>query len=204
MFRQLFLKKKQSLQLGCALLIALLTFIIPTVSASAHTVAVKRAAGEIAPQCVIFFEEVTNTENEIAILTAELNGADFSERSVIAHEILQQTTLESQESAKLNACVAANPGLPPLSATLTGTITFIVSADGLQEHTAPISLGIVFSAFRDQVNFSFPSVNVPGFPVTESALAAGTGTFNKTSGAMTEPAELLFAINVFGATNSTG
>lgn len=205
MVRQLFLKKKSSLQVGVAILIALLTFIVPTMSASAQTVAVKQTA-EIAPQCEIFQQEVTATENEIAILTTELNGADFSERSFIAREIRQQTTLENQELAKLNACVTANPGLPPLNATLTGTITFIISADGLQEHTAPLSMGITFSPFRDQVNFSLPSVDVPGLPVsaTESTVSAGTGTFNKTSGAITEATELLFTIHNPLAQNSTG
>jgi hypothetical protein len=206
MFYQWFLQKKHALQLGTALLIALLAFVVPTVSASAQTITANTPA-EIAPQCVVFQEEVSQTESVIASLTAELNGADFSERSVIAREIEQDTTLENKELAELNACVAANPGLPPLSATLTGTFsvgTNFLGSNIHQEHTIPISIGIVFSAFRDQVTVSIPSESVPGFPVsvTESVNSTGTGTFNKTTGAMTVPTNLNFSGGILGSSSA--
>jgi hypothetical protein len=205
MFRQLFLKKKYSLQLGFAILIALLTFVGTTMSASARTLSATQAS-EIAPQCEVFEQNLLNIENTIAILTNELNKADFSERSVIAHEILQETNLENQQRAKLNACIAADPGLPPLSTTLTGTITFATNFNGsdFQEHATPIQIGIVFSAFRDQVIFSFPSVNVPGFPisVTESVVSENTGTFSETTGAISVATELQFSAGVFGSSTA--
>ena len=200
MFHQLFLKKKPFLQLGFALLIALLTFVVPTMSVSAQ-------AFELPPQCESLQQEVWSTQSVIASLTNELNEADFSEKSVIAKEIHQETILEDQEIAKLNACVAANPGLPPLNATLTGTFSVGTNFSGSnihQEHTVPISMGIVFSTFRDEVNVSVPSENVPGFPipVTESVNSVGTGTFNETTGAITVPTNLKFSAGVFGSSSA--
>jgi hypothetical protein len=166
---------------GSALLVMLLTFLVPTMSASAQTLTPKRAA-EIPPACQGIEAEIQAIQSDIAVLSDELSGENAAERAQTAREIGADTRQENQDEAALQVCIAAHPLLPLVNATLTGTVFYSATVLGGRSGNAPISVGITFDPNTDTVVFPSSQTSISISPLTIDAVANASGTYNPKTG----------------------